>query len=227
LKAPIVIGIALLMPALLGAQGKETLKTQKGKVSYSIGLDIGRNMKKQSVEVDLDLLVRGLKDGLAEAKPALTDAEMQQCMTTFQKEMVAKMSENSKKLGEKNKKEGEEFLSANRKKPGVVTLPSGLQYKILKEGMGKSPKKSDTVTVNYRGTLISGKEFDSSYKRGEPATFPLGNVIPGWIEALQLMKVGSKWELYIPSNLAYGENAPPEIGPNAMLIFEVDLLDVK
>jgi FKBP-type peptidyl-prolyl cis-trans isomerase FklB len=222
-----IVGIVLFVPVLLCSQGKEPIKTQKDRVSYSIGLDFGKNMKKQSVELNLDILLRGIRDGLAEAKPALTDAEMQQCMTTFQKEMMAKMQEKAKVTGEKNKKEGEAFLAENKKKPGVVTLPSGLQYKILKEGTGKSPKATDTVTTQYRGTLIGGKEFDSSYKRGTPATFPLNRVMAGWTEGLQKMKVGSKWQLFIPSNLAYGENGPGDIGPNATLIFEVELLEVK
>lgn len=222
-----VVGIFLFVPALLCSQGKEPIKTQKDKVSYSIGLDFGKNMKRQSVELNLDLLLRGIRDGLAEAKSALTDAEMQECMTTFQKEMMTKMQEKAKVTGDKNKKEGDAFLAENKKKPGVVTLPNGLQYKILKDGIGKSPKASDTVTVNYRGTLINGKEFDSSYKRGTPATFPLNGVISGWTEALQKMKVGSKWQLVIPPNLAYGENGPGDIGPNATLIFEVELLEVK
>jgi FKBP-type peptidyl-prolyl cis-trans isomerase FklB len=222
-----IVGIVFLIPLILSAQGKEAPKTQKDKVSYSIGLDFGKNMRIQSVELNLDLLLRGIRDGMAEVKPALTDAEIRECMTTFQKEMMAKMQEKQKVDGEKNKKEGDAFLAQNKKKPGVVTLPSGLQYKVIKDGIGKSPKATDTVTVNYRGTLISGKEFDSSYKGGAPVTYPLNGFIPGWIEAFQKMKVGSKWELYIPANLAYGENGPGEIGPNSVLIFEVELLGVK
>ncbi|MCX6134218.1 MAG: FKBP-type peptidyl-prolyl cis-trans isomerase [Ignavibacteriales bacterium] len=222
-----IIGIFLLVPALLSSQGKEPIKSQKDKVSYSIGLDFGKNMKSQSVELNLDLLLRGIRDGLAEAAPALTDAEMREAMTTFQKEMMAKMQEKQKVSGEKNKKEGEAFLAENKKKPGIVTLPSGLQYKILKDGIGKSPKATDTVTVHYRGTLVSGKEFESSYKGGAPTTYPLKGFIPGWVEALQKMKVGSKWQLFVPSNLAYGENGPGDIGPNATLIFEVELLGAK
>ncbi len=220
--------IFLLLPVLVCSQGKENPKTPKDKVSYSIGLQTGRNMKRQSLDLNLDVFLRGIKDGLSDAKPALTDAEMQEVMTAFQKEMMAKMNENAKKVGEKNKKEGDTFLAENKKKPGVVTLPSGLQYKVLKEGTGKSPKVTDTVVTNYRGTLLDGKEFDSSYKRGEPATFAVNRVIAGWTEALQRMKVGSKWQLFVPSNLAYGENGNgPDIGPNATLIFEVELLDIK
>jgi FKBP-type peptidyl-prolyl cis-trans isomerase FklB len=218
----------LLLPTALFTQQKETLQTQKGKVSYSIGVDIGRNMKRQSIEVDLDLLARGIKDGLAEGKCALSDSMMQVTMAAWQKEMMAKMNENQKIAGEKNKKEGDAFLAENKKKSGVVTLPSGLQYKILKDGTGKSPKATDTVVTNYRGTLINGKEFDSSYKRGQPATFPVNQVIAAWTEALQKMKVGSKWQLFVPASLGYGENgAGQDIGPNATLIFEVELLDIK
>jgi FKBP-type peptidyl-prolyl cis-trans isomerase FklB len=220
--------VFLLLPTALFAQQKEALQTQKGKVSYSIGLDIGRNMKRQSVEVNLDLLMRGMKDGLGDGKPALSDSDMQQTMAAWQKEMMAKMNEVQKKAGEKNKKEAEAFLAENKKKAGVVTLPSGLQYKILKDGSGKSPKATDTVVTHYRGTLINGKEFDSSYKRNQPATFPCNQVIAGWTEALQKMKVGSKWQLFVPSNLGYGENGNgQDIGPNATLIFEVELLDIK
>lgn len=221
-------GIFLLLPVFLCSQGKETLKTQKGKVSYSIGLEFGKNMKSRSIDVDFDLLMRGIKDGITDAKPALTDGEMRDVIAAFQKEMMAKMTENAKKLGDKNKKEGEAFLAENKKKPGIVTLPSGLQYRILKDGSGKSPKSTDTVVTHYRGTLLDGKEFDSSYNRGEPATFLLNRVIPGWTEALQKMKVGSKWQLFIPPNLAYGQNgAGQDIGPNASLIFEVELLQIK
>ena len=220
--------VLLLLPMTLFTQQKESLQTQKGKVSYSIGIDIGRNMKRQLIEVDLDLLMRGVKDGLGDAKCALADSVMQQTMAAWQKEMMAKTNETQKKAGEKNKKEGDVFLAENKKKDGVITLPSGLQYKILKDGTGKSPKATDTVVTHYRGTLINGKEFDSSYKRSQPATFPVNQVIAGWTEALQKMKVGSKWQLFVPSKLGYGENgAGQDIGPNATLIFEVELLDIK
>ncbi|HPD14410.1 MAG TPA: FKBP-type peptidyl-prolyl cis-trans isomerase [Planctomycetota bacterium] len=201
----------------------------KDKVSYAIGLSIGKNMKQDNVELDPDLLLRGLKDALSGAKPLLTEAQIQEAMVAFQKEMQAKAAEARKASGEKSKKEGEEFLAANKKAAGVVTLPSGLQYKIIKKGNGKvSPKATDTVVTHYRGTLLDGTEFDSSIKRGEPAEFEVGGVIPGWTEALQLMKVGDKWELYVPAELAYGERgAGRAIGPNATLVFEVELLEIK
>lgn len=220
--------ILLLVPVALFTQQKETLQTQKGKVSYSIGLDIGRNMKRQSIEVSLDLLMRGLKDGLGDGKPALSDSDMQQTMAAWQREMMAKMNELQKQAGEKNKQEGEAFLAENKKKAGVVTLPSGLQYKILKDGKGRSPKLTDTVVTHYRGTLINGKEFDSSYKRGQPLTYPVNQMIAAWGEALQKMKVGSKWQLFVPSNLGYGHiGSGQDIGPNAALIFEIELLNIK
>ena len=220
----------ILVPLALtaGAQQKGPLKTQKDKVSYSIGLNIGKNFKQQLMDVDLNLLMQGIKDGLTDSKALLSDNDMREVMTTFQKEQMAKMSENAKKVGEKNKKEGEAFLAENKKKPGVKTLASGLQYKILKEGTGRTPRATDTVVTHYRGTLINGKEFDSSYRRGEPVTFLVKGVIPGWTEALQLMKVGSKWQLFVPPQLAYRENgAGADIGPNATLIFEVELIGVK
>lgn len=219
----------LLLASQAGcADKKPALKSQKDKVSYSIGLDIGNSMKKQSVDVDPDILARGVKDALSGKQPLLSEKEMQETMTAFQQDLIAKRTANMKTQAEKNKKEGEAFLAANKTKEGVKTLPSGLQYKIIKEGTGPTPKATDTVTVNYRGTLIDGTEFDSSYKRNEPATFPVNGVIPGWTEALQLMKVGSKWQLFIPSNLAYGERGAGQvIGPNAVLIFEVELLGIK
>jgi FKBP-type peptidyl-prolyl cis-trans isomerase FklB len=223
---------AALVLSLLGvnvlAQKKGAPKTQKDKVSYTIGVNIGKNMKMQGIEVDQEYIIQGLKDGLNNAKTILSDKDMESTMNVFQQEMTAKTQAKQKIDGEKNKKEGETFLAENKKKEGVVTLPSGLQYKILKKGDGPKPTANQTVKCNYRGTLIDGKEFDSSYKRGEPAEFPVGGVIKGWVEALQLMPVGSKWMLYIPSNLAYGETGNgPVIGPDATLIFELELLSVK
>jgi FKBP-type peptidyl-prolyl cis-trans isomerase FklB len=224
-----VAALAIVLVAGQAYAGDQTpLKSQKDKVSYIIGLNIGTNMKRQSVEVDPDLLLKGLKDGLSGSKPILSEEEMRTTMTAFNEEMKKKHDEEVKKAGEKNKEEGEKFLAENKKKEGIVTLPSGLQYKIITKGKGKSPTLNDIVTVNYRGTLIDGQEFDSSYKRGKPATFPVKGVIPGWTEALQLMKPGSKWELFIPSDLAYGaRGAGNVIGPNSTLIFEVELLSAK
>jgi FKBP-type peptidyl-prolyl cis-trans isomerase FklB len=226
-----LIAFALVL-SLLGvtvqAQKKGTPKTQKEKVSYSLGINIGKQMKMQGIDADQDFLAQGLKDALSNAKTAMSDKDMETTMSAFQQEMMTKMQAKQKVEGGKNKTEGEAFLAANKKKDGVITLPSGLQYKIIKMGNGPKPTASQTVTCNYRGTLIDGKEFDSSTRYGKPAEFPVGGVIKGWIEALQLMPVGSKWELYIPSDLAYGENgAGQTIGPNAALIFEIELLSIK
>jgi len=227
LRIVAIIGVGLLA-ASAHAADSSVLKTQKDKVSYSIGLDIGRNMKKQSIEVDPELLARGLKDALSGDKALLTDEEIKTVMTTFQQEMQAKMGARAKELGDKNLKAGETFLAENKKKDGVITLPSGLQYKVITAGNGKKPKATDTVSTQYRGTLIDGTEFDSSYKRGQPASFPVKGVIAGWTEALQLMPVGSKWQLFVPAGLAYGpRGAGQMIGPNATLIFDVELLSIQ
>ena len=206
-----------------------TLNTQKDKASYAIGLNIGKSMHKDSVDIDPSILLRGLKDGLAGSKPLLTDDQARAAMVTLQTEMRKKQEAKALVQGEANKKEGEAFLADNKTKDGVVTLPSGLQYKILKEGTGPKPVATDTVVCNYKGTLLDNTEFDSSYKRGQPATFPVGGVIKGWTEVLQLMPVGSKWQLFIPSELAYGARGGPggSIGPNATLIFEVELMSIQ
>ncbi len=210
------------------SQSASALTTQKGKASYAIGLNIGKSLHKDSVDVDPNILAQGLRDGLAGGTPLLTDDEMKAAMNALQADLRKRQEESMQQAGEANKKEGEAFLAANKAKEGVVTLPSGLQYKILKEGTGPKPTSSDSVVCNYRGTLLNSMEFDSSYKRGQPATFPVGQVIHGWTEALQLMPVGSKWQLFIPSELAYGpRGAGPDIGPNATLIFEVELLSIQ
>jgi FKBP-type peptidyl-prolyl cis-trans isomerase FklB len=210
------------------AQPPLVLKTQKDKFSYALGMNLGDNLHKQSVEVDPAILLRGLKDALAPGKTILTEDEARTVLMAMQSEIRSKMMEKVKLEGEANKKVGEEFLAANKAKDGVVTLPSGLQYKILTEGTGPKPTATDSVACNYRGTLINGTEFDSSYKRGQPAAFQVNGVIKGWTEALQLMPVGSKWQLFIPSELAYGERGPsPEIGANSTLIFEVELLSIQ
>ena len=218
-----VLGV-LLLANQLSAEETLTLKNQKEKLSYIIGMDIGKNLKNQSVDVDPNILAKGIKDTLSGGKGLLTEQEILETMSTFQKEMVAKQQA----LAEKNKKEGETFLAENKKKKGVTTLASGLQYKVIKAGTGKKPKPADTVTAQYRGTLVNGTEFDSSYRRGQPATFPVTGVIAGWTEALGLMQEGAKWQLFIPPNLAYGEKgAGGQIGPNATLIFEVELISVQ
>jgi len=205
-----------------------TLKTQKDKVSYALGMNLGTNLHKQSVEVDPTIVLRGLKDALAGGKMLQTEDEARATLTQLQTEVRNKQQEKMKVAGEANRKEGVEFLAVNKSKEGIVTLPSGLQYKILTEGTGPKPAASDTVVCNYRGTLISGAEFDSSYKRGQPASFPVNGVIKGWTEALQLMPVGSKWQLFVPAELGYGDRgAGADIGPGATLIFEVELVSIQ
>jgi FKBP-type peptidyl-prolyl cis-trans isomerase len=205
-----------------------TLKTQKDKLSYALGMNLGTNLHKETVEVDPAIVLRGLKDALVAAKTLLTEDEARAALTQLQTEVRSKQQEKMKVAGEMNKKEGVEFLAANKSKEGIVILPSGLQYKILTAGTGPKPTASDSVVCNYRGTLISGAEFDSSYKRGQPATFPVNGVIKGWTEALQLMPVGSKWQLFVPSELGYGDRgAGADIGPGATLIFEVELLSIQ
>jgi FKBP-type peptidyl-prolyl cis-trans isomerase FklB len=218
-----ILGVLFLV-SQVHAQENLVLKNQKEKMSYIIGMDIGNNLKKQGIDIDTNIFIKGIKDAFTNAKSLLSEQEIRETMTAFQKEMQAKQEE----IGKKNKKEGEAFLAENKKKEGVKTLPSGLQYKVIKAGTGKKPKLTDTVTAHYRGTLIDGTEFDSSYKRGQPTSFSVSGVIPGWTEALQLMEEGTKWELFIPPNLAYGERgAGGMIGPNATLIFEVELVSIQ
>jgi len=198
------------------------LKDVRSKASYGIGQQLGKNFKNQSIDLDPDMLARGIKDALA-GKSELTDADIQEALQALQKDLMAKQQAQ----GEENAKSQTAFLQENAKKPGVTTLKSGLQYKVVKEGTGPTPKATDKVRVHYKGTLTNGKQFDSSYDRGEPAEFPVNRVIPGWTEALQLMKVGSKWQLFIPANLAYGASPPPGIPPNSTLLFDVELLKIQ
>jgi FKBP-type peptidyl-prolyl cis-trans isomerase FklB len=221
----VVAGILLLAGQALGAEDK-ALESQRDKVSYTIGVISGNSLKQQSLDVDPDIMVKGIKDSLSGGKTLLTDQEMREVMTAFQKEMTIQQSEKRNALAEKNKKEGEAFLAENKTKEGVKTLPSGLQYKVVEEGTGKNPKATDGVVAHYRGTRIDGTEFDSSYQRNEPATFKLDQVIKGWTEALVLMKEGAKWQIFIPSNLAYGENGAGPIEPNATLVFDVELIKI-
>src|SRR5439155_10133710 len=216
-----------LVAGLVRAEDKAAFKDPKEKTSYSIGANLGNSLKRQEIEVDLEVLIRGLKDGLA-GKSTLTDQELKEALTALNQEIRAKMEEKRKRLGETNKQEGEKFLAENKNKLGVITLPSGLQYQVLVEGSGESPKSNDVVTANYRGTLIDGTEFDSSAKNGQPLVRPANMLIKGWTEALQLMKPGAKWQLFIPSELAYGERgAGAQVGPNATLIFEMELASFK
>lgn len=222
----VLMGIWMMGVAYAGEQAE--LKTDQDKISYSIGMDIGKSFKMQSLDLNEEFLTRGIHDALSGEKALLTDEEVREVLAGLQQELRAKEEARMKDLTEKNRKAGEDFLAANAKKEGVVTLSSGLQYRVITAGTGPSPKDNDSVTTHYRGTLIDGTEFDSSYQRDEPATFPVSGVIPGWTEALQLMKVGSKWELFIPPDLAYGpRGAGGLIGPNSTLVFEIELLGIK
>ncbi len=215
-------------PAKPKSQSPLVLKTDKDKVSYALGMNLGTNLKRDSVDIDTAIFVRALKDTVAGGRTLLTDSEARAALTQLQTAVRGKQMEKMKLAGETNKKEGDAFLAANKSQEGIVTLPSGLEYKILTQGTGPKPTATDTVVCNYRGTLVNGTEFDSSYKRGQPATFPVTGVIKGWTEALQLMPVGSKWQLFLPAELAYGERGPsPEIGPNSTLVFEVELLSIQ
>jgi FKBP-type peptidyl-prolyl cis-trans isomerase FklB len=203
------------------------LKTQKEKESYALGMNIGMGLKRQPISVDPAVVARGLRDALGASKTMLTEDEMKAALQQLRADVEKQQQDRAGTEGAANRKEGDAFLVANKSKAGVQTLPDGLEYKILKEGTGPKPTANDTVTVNYRGTLINGKEFDSSYKSGRPASFPVGGLIKGWTEALQLMPVGSKWQLFIPPDLAYGDRGSgPDIGPGETLIFEVELLSI-
>jgi len=223
--AALAIGLAA---SHAGAAETPQLKTQKDKISYGIGVDVARNFKRLGVDVDMDVLVKGLKDGMAGEKLMMTEDDLRATMTAYMEDLRQKQVAAMKALAEENKKKGDSFLAENKKKEGVVTLPSGLQYKIIKAGTGKIPADTDTVECQYRGTLIDGKEFDSSHRTGKPATFKVSGVIAGWREALKLMPIGSKWQIFIPPELAYGPmGASRDIGPNATLIFEVELVGIK
>lgn len=225
-----VTAMVLGMAAVAAAADEPApeLKNDAQKASYAIGVNIGSRLKSQATGLDADALARGIRDALQGGKTALSEEQMQQAIEAFGQQQAAREQEGRKTQGDANLKEGEAFLAANASKEGVKVLPSGLQYKVIKEGTGAVPTKDDVVEVHYRGTLISGKEFDSSYKRNETATFPVTGVIPGWTEILQLMPKGSKWQVYIPSKLAYRERgAGPDIGPNATLLFEIELVDIK
>ncbi len=225
MKTGIVFGL-LALSLSLNAWGKEPagFKTDKQKFSYTAGYQIGQNLKRQNLDLDSKTFSQGVQDAISDAKPRLKTEEMQAAVQSQQK----KDMEKQEVLMKKNLEAGQAFLEANKKKEGVIALPSGLQYKVITEGKGKQPKSTDSVIAHYRGTLTNGTEFDSSYKRNEPATFPVAGVIKGWQEALPLMKEGSKWQVYIPADLAYGpRGAGAAIGPNEALVFDIELLSVK
>ena len=222
-----LLNIAFLF-SVCHAQGKLELKDQKDKESYSLGYQFGQSLKSQGVDINMEIYASGIKDALGGKEPQMTSEEIRSTVTNLQQRLMAAQQKTQKEQAAKNLSKSKAFLAENGKKEGIKTLPSGLQYKVLTEGSGKMPKAEDTVTVNYKGTLIDGTEFDSSYKRGQAATFQVKGVIKGWTEALQLMKEGSKWQLFIQPELAYGERgAGPLIAPNSTLIFEVELISIK
>jgi len=236
-RSVILVGV-LLAAGVAAAQEAPALQTQKEKISYALGLDLGNQLRKQAIDVDPALLGKGLKDALAGGETLLTEKQVKDAIFGLQAELKKKESNRRKGIDDSddaeagllaayNKKASDAFLAENKTKDGVVTLPSGLQYKILKAGEGKKPTEADTVVCHYRGTLTDGTEVDSSYKRNQPATFPVKGVIAGWREALQLMSVGSKWELFVPPQLAYGEQGNTGIRPNTTVLFEVELLAIK
>jgi FKBP-type peptidyl-prolyl cis-trans isomerase len=231
MRLTVVTGIVL---AACGRtpETRSSLDTQKERLSYAVGVEMSQDLKRAGVEIDAALMVRGLNDGLSGKKLLLTDRDLRDTVSAFQVARKEKQAEAGKAAAEDNKKRGEAFLAENARKPGVVTLPSGLEYEILRAAEGRRPTDDDTVECHYRGTLIDGAEIDSSYRRSQPLTFRVGQVIPGWREALKLMPVGAKWKLFVPSQLAYGEQGIKSksgrtIAPNAALVFEVELLGIK
>jgi len=223
----LAIGMGLLTTLAAGAQDAPELKTDKDKLSYALGMQFGEGFHKQGIDVDPATFAKAFAEAYGGGKLAMSEEDMHALLVKAQQDMRTKVAAQQAEKGAKAQQDGAKFLAENKTKEGVVTLPSGLQYKILKAGAGAKPTAADTVVCNYRGTLIDGTEFDASEKHGGPSTFQVGGVIAGWTEALQLMPAGSKWQLFIPSNLAYGAQGPPDIGPNATLIFEVELVSIQ
>jgi FKBP-type peptidyl-prolyl cis-trans isomerase FklB len=228
-----ILSLVLMLGLVLAACSKKyestaELKSKADTLSYSIGLDIGKSFKDDSLNLNLDLIAQGIHDGLTKDSGVITEEQVQAAIAAMQQDVSLKRQERSIAEGKKNQTDGEKFLAENKSKPGVVTTASGLQYKVIKQGGGATPTLADNVVAHYRGTSLKGKEFDNSHKRNQPATFPVQGVIPGWTEVLQLMKVGSTYEVWIPGKLAYGPGgAGGVIGPNETLHFEIELLDVK
>ncbi len=226
--AVILITGVLSAPVFAGDAPAPAFNSDKEKEAYAVGVDMARNLRRQGIDINAAAMAKGMQDELSNAKLLMSETELRAALNSFQTDLKQKRARTLKAVAEVNKQAGDAFLSANKAKEGVVALPSGLQYKVLKNGEGRKPSATDTVTVNYRGTLLDGTEFDSSFGRGQPATFKVDAVIAGWKEALQLMTVGSKWQLFVPSQLAYGEKGSGRfIGPNAALIFEVELIAVQ
>jgi FKBP-type peptidyl-prolyl cis-trans isomerase FklB len=227
MKKIFVAMVCLSAAAPLFADGTNQFTDEKSRVSYAVGIMTGHQWKQQMLDIDPDIYAKAIKDVLAGNPEQMTEAEVKDTLTVFQKEFRAKQQARMAELAAKGKSDGVAFLAANKTQPGVQTLPDGLQYLVLTNGIGPVPAATDTVTVNYRGTLVDGTEFDSSYKRGQPTSFEVGKVIRGWTEALEKMPVGSKWKLFIPSELAYGEQGNRGIPPNSVLIFDVELLGTQ
>ncbi len=224
--------LIILVFALVSCSGerstitKKSLKEEKDKISYTIGYDLGKKFTSDDIDLNLNVFFKGIEDASAKKDSLFEDSEMKKLMSDFRKDLMDKKRKKRAEIAVRNLKEGEEFLKQNKTAEGVITLPSGLQYKVIKEGTGVKPKATDRVIVNYRGTTLDGKEFDSSYKRGKPATFGLNQIIKGWSEALKMMKTGSKWKLFIPSKIAYGQRGNRNISPNATLLFDIELLKI-
>lgn len=224
----VAAALTLATSTTIAATKTTALNSDMDKLSYSIGIDLGKNFKKQGIDVNPTVMAQGLQDGMGGSTSLLTEQQMKDVLNKFQKDLMAKRTAEFNKKSEENKAKGDAFLKDNKAKPGVVTLPSGLQYKVVKAATGEKPGKEDTVTVEYTGRLINGEVFDSTDKTGKPATFKLSQVIPGWTEALQLMPAGSTWEVYVPDQLAYGSRSVGgPIGPNETLIFTIHLVSVK
>ena len=221
-----VLSAALLMEVCLAGENLD-FKDERVRFSYSLGFRIGGDIKRRDIQVKPELLLKGVQDAVAGNKPLMTQREMRSTLATLNKEIAAAQEQEMKARAEQNLAAGKAFLAEKAKEEGVTTLPSGLEFKVIKEGSGRTPESSDTVTVHYRGTLIDGTEFDSSYRRSKPATFRVEGVIPGWTEALQLMKEGARWQLFIPPELAYGDKRTQKIEPNSTLIFELELISIK
>ncbi len=226
-KIILAMSMASVVSLNAAADTIKVLENEEQKVSYSFGLVLGKRMQNDLPELNVDVFMQGVKDAIQNKAPLLTDDQVGDVLAKFQRDMQQQQMEQVQQVSEENQKIGKEFLAKNKNKEGVVTLESGLQYKVLKEGKGPQPKASDVVKVHYTGSLINGEVFDSSIERGQPVTFPLNGVIAGWTEALQLMPTGSKWQLYIPSDLAYGANGNRSIGPNETLLFDVELIGIE
>jgi FKBP-type peptidyl-prolyl cis-trans isomerase FklB len=227
LAAAMAVMTTIVAVAQETAPAAPELKTDKDKFSYALGMNFGENFKRQGLDLDPAVFAKAFAEAFNTGKTAMSEEDMKAVLTAAAQEIRKKQAAEQAQKGEQAKAEGDKFLAENKTKEGVVALPSGLQYKILKQGTGEKPTADDTVVCNYKGSLINGTEFDASEKHGGPATFPVKGVIAGWTEALQLMPTGSKWQLFVPANLAYGEQGPPGIGPNATLIFEVELVSIQ